>query len=479
VPLIEVVFLGILGVAFCLADYRRGFLLCVVVGFLQDPVRKFAPGESVYVVGTVLVFVAATFAGSLRSLPRTMRSLVPQIRSLQQPLRLFAIVLLLQCLVTIVKTGAPVVAFIGILAYTAPIPALLLAYSYARGAEDVLRILKLYAGCAVVAAFGVYLSVVYPDWRILQSVGAGLTVYSDQGAVKLLCGFMRVPENAAWHLNTGVCMLIVLLVSAKRASTSWPLMLLIPFLAGAVILTGRRKHILAIIIFAFAYVLLLAYFTKSANRLTTRLGMMCLVTLWAVFFVGVSEDTGSTIRPFVDRGMTTTGGGGLDRLLNNSVNSFQFVIGYNGIFGAGAGIGSQGSQHFVGEGLTGGAAEGGLSKLLAELGVPGLALFLWIGVRGARLLWRATVAASRRNPERARLIAGLTAILIANVPVYIAAGQVYGDPFVLLMLGWMVGFVLASANPRFGKKFSGPPLLIAGVFHGAGASQMTLSPPSV
>ena len=44
-----------------------------------------------------------------------------------------------------------------------------------------------------------------------------------------------------------------------------------------------------------------------------------------------------------------------------------------GLFGAGLGVGTQGTQYFGGDAEIGaGAAEGGLGKITLELGIPGL-----------------------------------------------------------------------------------------------------------
>jgi hypothetical protein len=44
----------------------------------------------------------------------------------------------------------------------------------------------------------------------------------------------------------------------------------------------------------------------------------------------------------------------------------------------------------------------------------------------------------------ASLTFGLVAFLAANVPVYIVAAPAYGDLFVILILGWTLGFVFAT-----------------------------------
>src|SRR5436853_3848 len=49
-----------------------------------------------------------------------------------------------------------------------------------------------------------------------------------------------------------------------------------------------------------------------------------------------------------------------------------------GIFGAGLGVGTQGTQYFGGGGAA--AAEGGLGKIALELGIPGLFLTGWLGI---------------------------------------------------------------------------------------------------
>jgi hypothetical protein len=36
----------------------------------------------------------------------------------------------------------------------------------------------------------------------------------------------------------------------------------------------------------------------------------------------------------------------------------------------------------------------------------------------------------------------------ANIPVFVGASQIYGDPFVLILLGSYLGFVFASPRSR-------------------------------
>ena len=61
--MITIGFLAFVGLSatVALADWRRGWLLAIVVGVLQDPVRKLVPGAPVYLTFSIVgVYVAIT-----------------------------------------------------------------------------------------------------------------------------------------------------------------------------------------------------------------------------------------------------------------------------------------------------------------------------------------------------------------------------------------------------------------------------------
>jgi hypothetical protein len=111
------------------------------------------------------------------------------------------------------------------------------------------------------------------------------------------------------------------------------------------------------------------------------------------------------------------------------------------------GIVSQGGQHFGGgSGRFGGAGEGGLGKIVAELGVPGLVLVGWMVVALFVYLRQLVVKVARLDNPIVPLFLGLVAFLAANVPLFIVATQIFGDLFVLLILGWVFGFAIAASE---------------------------------
>jgi hypothetical protein len=159
-----------------------------------------------------------------------------------------------------------------------------------------------------------------------------------------------------------------------------------------------------------------------------------------------SDEAATDIRPYYERGVSVRNDV-TERVSLMTLESFQYVIAQNGILGSGAGTGSQGTQQFGGgANIVGGAAEGGLAKVLAELGIPGLLLLLWLVVSLGRYMWAIAKDLAQANDVDAslgKLVFGLEAFLITNGFVYIIAHQVFGDPFVLIVLGFFIGFVMA------------------------------------
>ena len=90
-----------------------------------------------------------------------------------------------------------------------------------------------------------------------------------------------------------------------------------------------------------------------------------------------------------------------------------------------------------------GASGGGLGETSSQLGIPGLIMVLWTSGALALYLRRILLIVQRSDPRLTRSTFGIVAFLAANIPMFMVASQVFGDPFVLFVLGWFVGFVLS------------------------------------
>jgi hypothetical protein len=92
--------------------------------------------------------------------------------------------------------------------------------------------------------------------------------------------------------------------------------------------------------------------------------------------------------------------------------------------------------------MVGGGAEGGLGRIVTELGLPGLFVIVWLVLSLGLFTWRSI--GRGLSGSRASLQSGLAAFVAANAVTFVVTSQVFGDIFVLLILGWTVGLLLRS-----------------------------------
>jgi hypothetical protein len=459
IELLAVTF-GLIGAFLCLMDWRKGIFVCIIVGFIQDPLRKLVEGEPISLTALVAIFVLLTILGAWMSGKRLKLRPIPAWNTgLRRPIIWFAALVFLQSVAAFLSTGSIAVAGIGLLAYLFPIPPLLLSYYYSRKEKDIDRFIRFYLFIAMIMTSGIYLSYMGVDWAVLRQVGKGILAYAPSGGIlKLHSGFLRAPETAAWHAGTAICMIILLLVTTRR-TLSFRLRsgIMILFFLGAMMLTGRRKVLIEIVLFISVYGFLLAYFRRGAIKLAVLLLILGISSAVLGNSYLFKDEVLTGFQPYLQREASVqkeaTG-----RLYNMTIGSFRWVMSRNGVLGSGAGTGSQGVQHFIGDSdIVGGAAEGGLGKILAELGVPGLILFLWMGAALIRYLWNMMVSIRKDDPVSSRLVYGIASFLIANGAIFVIAHQVFGDPFVLMIIGWMLGFLFAveSSHPAMSKRKDG------------------------
>ncbi|MGH7565428.1 MAG: O-antigen ligase family protein [Gemmatimonadota bacterium] len=437
-------------VLLCLAHWRAGVVATLLFGFALDPMRKLVAGEPLYFSVLVFALVGATLVGArMRGVPLSLKPVFARGSVLRVPLILFLLLVVMQSLAAFVRTGSPAIAAIGLVAYLAPIPGVLLGFAYARSTRDLRKLVRWYVVAVTIMAAGIYLARAGYDWKLLDAVGVGLVAYSPTGQpLSLASGFFRAPEVAAWHLAMATCFLLMLFLSRRKVVAHiWPTAALGLYLLVALMFTGRRKGLVEIALFAIAYLLCLTYFRKKALKTALILGALCVAAIGILAVIDGGDALG--ISPYSARG-ASVGMAEVERYRDFATQALWYTIQRNGWLGSGAGTGSQGAQFFGGgQRLVGSAAEGGLGKVVAELGVPGLVILLVLGVALGRYLWGVARMASRRGYRRAHYAYSLIAFLFANAVMYAVAHQIFGDPLVLYMIGFVLG--MAFAVPIMGE----------------------------
>jgi hypothetical protein len=194
-------------------------------------------------------------------------------------------------------------------------------------------------------------------------------------------------------------------------------------------------------LFVLAYLFFLVRFRKKAFKTALVLGALCVSAIALVTVTDLGNALG--ISPYYERG-ASIGVEEADRYRRFTTRALWFTIQRNGWLGAGAGTGSQGAQYFGGgQLLVGQSAEGGLGKVAAELGVPGLLLLPALVIATAVHLWKIARRAGRGGYRRAHYAYGLIAFLFANAVMFAVAHQIFGDPLVLYMIGLVLGMAFA------------------------------------
>ena len=435
---------GFIGLIVSVSDWRKGAFISVAVGFLQDPIRKLVPGEPVYLTLMVGTFVAATIIGAV--IQRGILSFRP-IHSwygvLRIPLIAFVLLLVLQAARTTIRYGSPILPVIGIFSYLIPIIGVLLAYYYPRNLNEAKIFSIFYIGFCALSASGVYLAFLGLDWSVLKQVGAGLRIYDFGMIMKAYPGFMRSPEVMAWHTAAGICALSVFMTSTQKHSISLFCGVLIIFLLIAGVMTGRRKILVEIVLFITFYSFLLLYFQRKVRNVYKFAFLLFGIGVSVALRMLLPVETGEDFHPYLQRSMTVFADAPR-RFDTVGLGSAEWAFRRGGFLGMGAGSGSQGTQHFGGGvSIVGGASEGGLGKIIVELGIPGLIIVLWASGALALYLRRILLNVQRSDPQLTRSTFGMVAFLAANIPLFMSASQVYGDPFVLLVLGSLLGFVMS------------------------------------
>lgn len=430
--------------ALALGRWRLGVLMILIAGFTQDAFRKLLPTEPV-----ALVLLAAAFLG-LAVVSMVLNEGWPRLRAipgwrkdLELPIQVLLVLVCLQGAHTLFRFGNPVLAGLGLLAYLAPFPAIVLAHHYAKSTGQLLRFLRYYCYAALATVSGVYLSYLGYDWRVLNQVGPGIQIYARDIVLEPHSGFLRSPEIAAWHAAAATCFLLIL--GAMSRSTAWRVVIagVIVFLVGAGALTGRRKMLVEVMVFVTVFAVLLLYKRRGALKVAGLVGAIGLLSSLIYANQVDSQDESATMGVYLERSVPGVSAV-FERFELLGLRSVVWAIRRNGILGSGAGTGSQGAQYFGGGAeLVGGGAEGGLGKIVAELGLPGLLVMFWMAVALVRRTRTIVAGLSRAEPALVTLAFGLIAFLVANAATFLVATQVFGDPFVLSMLGMSLGFLLA------------------------------------
>lgn len=440
------ILLPILGTILLFLNWQNSFLLITLCGFLQDPLRKIIPGEPVFLttlaaLSLIAVFVKLKLRGSSPSLLSPFKNQ----HNIQSVVITYICLVVVQAILGYLRYNNPIMLAIGLLSYLIPFPILWVAWYANKKFLVITKQAKLYVLFSIIVSFTIFLSYLGFDWKFIQPVGEAMLISSDYGPLLSHSGLMRSGEIATWHVATAGCILLGYLI--YKNNLIWYTIFL-PIFGGMFVsglLTGRRKFIGEIVVFVFVYLMLYVYFHSQKilknNIYFFTFLIVGLLTFMYFFPLDLNSISNPNLEPYLARGQTVAGD---DRLVSLGFNSIFWAINRFGYFGIGAGTAGLGMAHFGGvvDGA-GGAGEGGLGKIVVELGIPGLIIIVYLLFKLLLVFWKnlkLSFAVNKGEFSCLNLI--YFSLLIANVPMFISSSLLFGDPFILIIIGLFMGNLL-------------------------------------
>jgi hypothetical protein len=438
---ITVIFFALvfLSVAIALADWRRGWLLALLVGVLQDPARKLTPGTPVAMsLSIVLIYFVIIFTAQ-KHLQAHVREFGKRFSNLYGGLAVVLFFLFLAAVNGLFTFGlegwkAPA---LGLFTYLAPIPAVILGYTYLQREEQLYALFRFYAVITSIAMIGTPLEYLQVSWRALGTVALseGNWRYLTGLEIRLLSGFYRAPDIMGLHAAILTIIGIIMVLRLRTLRRTWMWMLVTGWGFLNCLLSGRRKALYMVAVFLAAF--LWRYFRRLSAVHITAFAALGLVT----FFV-ITKVSGNEEASVYTRGASTT----QDEIYGRLEGGLGGTVEQSGMMGAGLGSATQGAYHVLNEAGVArlGWQEGGLGKLAMELGIPGL---MAAGVLGLAMLMTMMKISSHPDvPGSTQLTrAALFGIVVANVVEFMASAQAYSDAFLTLLAAFLTGCLFATA----------------------------------
>ena len=447
--MIENSLLALIGVFVLLSirDWRKGMIMLLIIGFIQDPLRKIVPDQPAYFVVFVGVIFFAIFVGLIIQNHRFRPTEIPGWRNgVAQAVVAWVIFLLLQLIHSYANFGSVLVIVMGVISYLSPLCAIFIGYYYASHSslEGLKKFLFIYVLLCMLSTFGIYLEYFGIDSNMLGEVGVGIIIFDVGAALKAYSGFFRSSEIAAWHIFFGFSLLVIFASTSKNNFIRSLCILGALFLILAGVLTGRRKVIVNIIIFSMCYWILMLFMFKRAVKLAIIILVMGGSAIWLGLKSDLIADKGDGVFDlYIERTSSVFG----DIQGRAGVLGFQYslnAIKTYGLFGQGAGAYAPGTRAANIGIRNAGVTESGGGRIVAETGVIGLITLVWLALMFGINIWKILLYLAFKSEDLAHICYGLVGVLVASCAHFFVASQVFGDPFVLILLGLVLGFISSA-----------------------------------
>jgi len=341
----QIILLFAIAVGCVMALYRWywGFFFVVIIGLIQDPLRKLIPeAGGLYALSIAPVWfmtlASGLFNGQLK--PQRFINTFPRVGRWIVFLAAYSAIPFM--ISATYGAGSWQISVLGLLIYSMAIFTLFSGSMWPPNDAMRINFLEFYVVAAGISLVGGPLefwlgSESYP---VLGTSALGTTwvTYRTGEAVYMLAGFFRGPDIMGWHASM-VFMLASILAIKMRGATRYIWISLAVWSIMSVWICGRRKIISMIPLFAGYFVFLFFYY-RGMRRLVSTLSMIAViggVSGYVILsYVWENEVYNFYMTTFTEAGSQFTGHG---------FESVLITLQQSGFWGYGLGMGMQGTHH--------------------------------------------------------------------------------------------------------------------------------------
>jgi hypothetical protein len=425
-----------------LANWRTALFSAVLIAAIQDPFRKLIPGAPGYLtLSTMVIFLVGVVALASRR-PGWLKKIGQFYPRLGRATRILVIALIPAAFLSLTYgAGTWRYTLLGIAAYTSPILAVAMGFHFARNGKDIRKLLAFYCVASAIMLVGTFIQY-YDFWPGSAIVGTDALEMSwirhkDGFIVQLIAGFYRSPDVMGWH-SVATSMLALVLAITSRGINRMTWLAAAVYALFPLMLSGRRKMLYMLPIFIVTLTWILWNCRNSGKKHFSVLTLAVALSGLFSAFAWLGEDS-SYVRYYLENATTDT----TEQLQKHAIESLYTTYYQSGFFGSGLGFASPGSHHLGGD-RPRAWQESGPSRVLVELGVPGIAALIGLLITLMQVVWQKIKANVTRPRYMNEYSAGLFAFTVANLGSLVVSGQILADSFVAIFIGLMTGMSLSA-----------------------------------
>ncbi len=424
-----------------LFNWRMGLYFFIVVGLVQDPVRKLIPGVPGYLVLATVPVWFAILVKLFTSRPHILRPLKQQYPSLNKSIFLLLLSMIPAAILSATYgPGSWQLTLVGAFSYGTILLGLIVGFWYAHNVKMLRNLLGFYCVVAASMQIGTYLE--YSGYS-LPTLGTAMfnaewIRYIPGEIIHMVSGFFRSPDVMGWHAVMLAMTAITLAVSG-RGWKRWLWVILAVWGCGLSVLCGRRKMIYMLPIF-FVVMTWLHWFIRGRMKKISLAIVLFLSLSGGVYFYKYMSPHEAYMTYYTENPNQA-----VERFEKDGFDALLVTYQQNGFWGAGLGSATQGTHHLkVARPRT--WQEGGVSRIMVELGVPGLFCFIYFGYALITTGWRLVTKRIDPNNKNFTIWAGLFTMMLTNAGSFVVSGQIFGDPFISCFFAFMIGALLSAVR---------------------------------